>query len=508
VDLAAPSCGAIAPVRGWRRLFADSLTVGVTTIICQVLGVFSSVLFRALLDPAQMGIWQGLKLVLSYGNYANLGVSKGAARELTIALGRGDRDAAQRNVNLAFTVNLLTSLLYALVLAGAAVWIAWTGAGGYSVSWSLGLAAMGLLAGVQRHVNFQINVLRSKQQFRATSLLSVLEAAMTLGLGVTAAWLWGLRGLYLATLGTLIVSAVYLSRADRCWPRLQWDRREIRRLAVIGAPMLGIALLTSLNRSIDRWMILSFSSNREFELGCYSLSLLVATQLSGVASVFAIVMQPRYGELLGSSGAPNKVARLAARMTELKGAVVALAGVLAIVAGPPFLGWLLPDYEAGLAPLVIRVPGIAALALAIPATQFLITVNRQSQALLALAPPTIAATAGCWYALQAGLGLTGVAWAMTLSDILYLLIVAVIAFARELPSADCLRYAGALGLAIGPLIALNLLRIGHPRLLEGANNILLGAAMILLWSLMVVLGWRLGGWSVLSRRDTACDAYP
>ena len=76
-----------APVSGWRRVFGDALRVGGATTVGHLLGAATSLLLRMFLDPAQMGLWQGLKLYLSYGNYANLGISKAAARELTLARG-------------------------------------------------------------------------------------------------------------------------------------------------------------------------------------------------------------------------------------------------------------------------------------------------------------------------------------------------------------------------------------------------------------------------------------
>lgn len=80
-----------APAGGWRRVAIDWLTVSGATAICHALGMVTSLLFKVLLDPAQMGIWQALKMLLSYGNYANLGISKGAIRDYTVALGRGMR---------------------------------------------------------------------------------------------------------------------------------------------------------------------------------------------------------------------------------------------------------------------------------------------------------------------------------------------------------------------------------------------------------------------------------
>src|SRR5215469_200354 len=91
-----------APVTGWRRLAADMAAVGGSTLFCQGLGVINSLILRAALDPTQMGIWQALKLLLGYANYANLGVSKGAARELSIAMGSRQLDRAKRGLNLAF----------------------------------------------------------------------------------------------------------------------------------------------------------------------------------------------------------------------------------------------------------------------------------------------------------------------------------------------------------------------------------------------------------------------
>ena len=102
-----------APLSGWRKTIADTLLVGSSTLACQALGVVTSLAMRALLDPAAMGIWQGLKTFLSYANYTNLGISKGATQELAVARGRGDLAPARRGLCLAHTVNTLTSLLYA-----------------------------------------------------------------------------------------------------------------------------------------------------------------------------------------------------------------------------------------------------------------------------------------------------------------------------------------------------------------------------------------------------------
>ena len=129
-----------APVTGWRRLLGDWMVVSGATAVCHAVGAVTGLLLRMLLDPAQMGIWQGVKLFLSYGNYANLGISKGAAREFTVALGRDDTQGAKHGLDLAFTVNTLTSVFYGALLIGAGAWLGLSGGGAWAGSWATGLA--------------------------------------------------------------------------------------------------------------------------------------------------------------------------------------------------------------------------------------------------------------------------------------------------------------------------------------------------------------------------------
>ena len=106
---------------------------------------------------------------------------------------------------------------------------------------------------------------------------------------------------------------------------------------------------------------------------------MVTAQLYGLGNMLSMVMGPRYGEKFGRSGDRREVARLAARASELQAAAMALPAALAIVAAPPLLAWLLPDYRTGLAPLVWLVPGVVALCVALPATQYLVAVDRQTR---------------------------------------------------------------------------------------------------------------------------------
>ncbi len=491
-----------APVSGWRRMFADSLVTGGSGTVCHALGAVTSLILRALLSPAQMGVWQGLKLFLSYGNYAGLGVSKGAVRELAAARGSGNLEEANRGLNLAFTFNMLTSSAYALLLIGAAVGLAST-ASGWSTSWSVGLLAIAGLTVLQRYVTFRVTILRAEQAFLTTARLSVLEATVTLLVAGWATWLWGLGGLYVGTCAVLLASLLFLRlHAPRCF-RWTWDAKRIARLVSIGGPILLGGVISSLLRSLDKLMILAYLPDREYQLGCYGLALMVAAQLYGVANMFSTVMGPRYCELMGRSGDSRQVARLAARFSHLLAAVVGLASAMAVLIAVPLLAWLLPEYRSGLAPLVWIIPGTIALAIALPASQFLVAVDRQKRIVAVAAVATIIAAVGNHWALTHDGGLIGLALATMIAYLCYSCLLVAVSIWPELTGAERVRYLGGLVLAVGLTTALAMgLESWMPWPGTGARGMgLKWACSATGWIVLLVVGIRLGGWSELWRKE-------
>jgi len=485
-----------APISGWRRMFRDWLLVGSATTVCHLLGAVTSLLLRLLLSPAQVGIWQALKLLLGYGNYANLGISKGAAREFNVALGAGDTAAARQGLHLAFTVNTLSSLLYAAVLLGVGLWIAAGSGGVWAGPWAVGLAAVGVLAVLGRYVTFHVTILRTKQAFTTTSQLAILEAVLTLAVCGPAAWCWGLPGLYGGTLAVMLGSLLFVQYHAGAALRFAWHTAEIRRLIGIGAPILLAGATASLLRSLDKLMILAYLSDREFQLGCYSLALMVTAQLYGLGNMLATVTGPRYGETYGRSGDRRTVARLAARASELHAAAMSLPAAMAVLVAPPLLRWLLPDYQTGLPPLVWLVPGVVALALALPCSQYLVAVGRQRRALAAVLIATAAAALGNHLALQAGYGLIGVAVATAIGYTVYFVFVAAVSIWIELDGRQRLRYVAMLALALGPTVALAVfLQQSSPDANADWTTMLARiAAVTAVWGITVAVGWHHGGW--------------
>ncbi len=488
----------ITPLAGWNSLLADSFVVSGATLVCQAVGVVTSLLFRVLLPPAEMGIWQGLKLFLSYGNYLNLGVSKGAARELAIARGRGDESQAEAGLHAAFTANTLASGLLSVALVIGAVWTL-SFHGGWSNPWSLGLLVMAGLVLVQRYETFLVTIQRARGQFALTSRLSVIEALLTLTIGGLATWRWGVPGLYISAGVVLVAAIAYLQMNAPTTLGWNWDKDEIKRLTVIGFPMLATGVLSSLFRSLDKLMILWFMNDGTYQLGVYSAAVLVGTQLYGIATQLAMVGAPRYAELWGSTGDRRAVAEFTAKNSLFVAWALAGAGLLAISLATPLLAWLLPKYAAGLPSLVWLGPGVAAAGLAIPLTNYLATVDRQGRSLTILAGATLFAAVATRIVISKDGGLIGVAAMSSLASMGYLAALAWASIWPELSESTRWRYAAHLAGALGVLCIPAGVRWAMGSLwgAEAGERFLTLLGIFGGWSFAAICGWT---WAARGRR--------
>jgi O-antigen/teichoic acid export membrane protein len=493
-----------APASGWRRMLGDWMVVSSATVICQVLGAANALLLRKVMGPTLTGAWQALSQFLDNSNYANLGISKGAVREFTIALGRGRPAEAQLGLNLAHTVNTLTSLLYAALLAGAGLWIGLCGGGSWARTWAIGLSVVGLLAVVQRYANYQVTLLRAKQDFASTSQLSILEGLLTLVLTVPATWLWGLPGLYGGTLAVLYGSIWFTHTHGAIPMAWAWQRREIRRLIGIGSPILLASFVSTVFRSLDTWMVLAYLKDGFFQLGCYSLALMLSGQLYGLGNVLSIVIGPRLAEHYGHCGSRRDVARLSVYSNELLAAAIALPAALAMVAVPPLLGTLLPDYRAGLLPMLWLIPGAIGLTLALVPGQYLVAVDRQNWSLYSVLLATGIAALGNHLALRGGFGLQGVAIATSGSYLAYFVLTAIPLW-LDLDRVGRLRFGVMHALVVIPTLAVaGLLELARPAAAVGLTAMLAKAGLVtIVWGMTLAVGWQYGGWREAIRKRTA-----
>ena len=123
-----PNCGIADPARRrparrpdrrpaeGRRAVRDSLIVTLGGQVERALGTVTALMLRWGLDPAQLGVYTGLRLYLDNTNRSSLGVGLGAVQEIPVLRAAGREAEARRVADVAHTTNTLTCLAYALGL--------------------------------------------------------------------------------------------------------------------------------------------------------------------------------------------------------------------------------------------------------------------------------------------------------------------------------------------------------------------------------------------------------
>ena len=149
-------------------------------------------------------------------------------------------------------------------------------------------------------------------------------------------------------------------------------------------------------------------------------------------------------------------------------------------------------------------PGVVALALALPASQYLIAVDRQCRALFTIAVATAMAAIGNHFALQYGHGLVGVAATTALAYSIYFVLTVAVSLWPQLVPAERVRYVAILALVLIPtlIVALCLERLWPGVQTEWPTSVAKVTAVLVVWLLTVGAAWRYGGWQgAVQKRD-------
>ena len=188
-----------------RRAVRDSLIVTLGGQLERALGTITALMLRWGLDPAQLGVYTGLRLYLDNTNRSSLGVGLGAVQEIPIlrAAGPRGRGPARRRRRPHDQHADLPGLCPGPARLGLAPRAPLVAATRRAAEWTWGLVAVAGLAMLKRYESFLIAVLRAHREFALTTKLDVFESLVSIvavGLGLWLAGFWGL----LAAVGVII----------------------------------------------------------------------------------------------------------------------------------------------------------------------------------------------------------------------------------------------------------------------------------------------------------------
>lgn len=501
-----------APEDEGRRAVRHSTLVVLGGQLERVLGTMNAVALRwGLPDPGAMGVYTGLRLYLDNTNRSSIGVSLGAAQEIPILRAGGKPEEADRLADVAFSINCVTSLLYA---GGLLAYVAWrasaTRGEPYADLWTGGLVAMALLAPIKRYQDFLIVLLRTRQEFLLTTTLQIAETLVFTVLMVAGLWLAGFWGL-LAAIGLVMAFNIgYIHLARPLALRFRWDWPTTWRLFKVGLPIWANTLLLIVVASLDRIVLLWMADEPERSTGLYTVAVMGTSWANDLAGRIVLVMYTYFQTTLGRTNDPIAVARQAASAAEGQAPLLFAGSAVAYVCGPGFLTWLFPEYAPGVPAMRPLLPAMILLGLTWGPRQLLITVGRTRDLLLATLLGGLATLAAAMAGVRAG-GIVGVSWGMSAGYATFYLAIALAAYLPAFGIAGWLAHHGRLGRsaawhAAGAAIAAYL---PLPIAPETLADFLARAGLIAAWELPTLWAWgRRHRWGGLLDRWRRRDGSP
>lgn len=375
------------------RILAASSTLALA------LSTLRGVLALRVLEPADLGLWKTLMLLLPLAGWLRLSFSQGMVLRVPLLRGRGDASAALELCGVAGWIQIANGLFFGLSIFVAS-FIADAG-------WQVPLRWMALVMVAAQVHNFYRDVIICHEDSPARGRGLLLAAGTDLVFSIGLAAIWGLPGFALGTLLGLLVPAVYLIRRAPVSPH-RFGLAPAAELWNAGWRVAVIDIAQTLLRYTDVAMVAWLGGPAM--AGLYALSQMAAEAGMNLARVsVGEVMAPRLlrqaGQEGGLAGASEAAQAMARRLLLGLPPALLAAGLLM----DPLVTAFLPRYTEGVPAARIMLWTVLFGSLQAAAQPLLAAAGRLSTPVvlsLALLPLSLVAQAAVW---RTGAGLPGIA---------------------------------------------------------------------------------------------------
>ncbi|MGD0088592.1 MAG: oligosaccharide flippase family protein [Planctomycetota bacterium] len=394
-----------------RRVIADSAKFLLATLAAQGNGLIRTVGLAVLLNPVQLGVWNLMNIIATYGNYISLGLLPGLNNSIPLMRGKGELERAEKAKDSVFWSNNILALA-ALVLVWGCSWIV-------SENYASGLRVVSFSIAGQAFYFFYFLLLRADVRYGLISKGVAGQATlMTIGvLGLAYLCEDRVKGALIGLALSYFLINIYWFKlgAYTFKRRVEWP--IIRETFWIGLPLVICGITATLLLSIDRWVIVSQFDGKT--LGFYALAIMINGMLSSVPASVANVLYPRLLERFGATNDPKASVSLLLAPLRLSALLVVFLIAGGVLLLPPVIRFVLPKYIPSLALIEILVPGGFFLSLTFISGNALLSFDRLKLFFAIQLCAAAAALLAMLALVKAGLGIRGVALGTVLGYAVY-----------------------------------------------------------------------------------------
>jgi len=306
------------------------------SVLVSICSMLSGIVMMRYITPDDLGLWQSVRLAVTYAPFVMAGVTNGLSRELPYYFGRADEQGAAR---LAGTAQLYLLGSGFLVLLGGAASLLVLRDHETKLLWAVAAVTISIITTF--YTNYLIVTYRSSKAFKTYSKIKLVEALCTVGTIPLVIYLGygGMLGRAL-TLALLVLVCMHWLRPLKISPCWNWE--ALVSLLKTGVPIFALDYLASSASTCDRLVLLKLGG--VVTVGYYSLALMAREAIGIIPGALSEYIYPRMSYSYGQHHDPLRLWRMAVKSSLLVVAFMVPTVAVGWVLMPPVVSKLFPKY--------------------------------------------------------------------------------------------------------------------------------------------------------------------
>jgi O-antigen/teichoic acid export membrane protein len=379
--------------------------------IAQFVGLIRSVFLPLILIPAQLGVWNLMGVILSYGSNAHLGILHSMNKTLPILRSQGNGAQVEVTKDTVFWLNLMLGGGAAAALCICAGWVMAENVYAlYITSFTIFLLTI---------FSYYFSLLRAENRFILVSVgvgaIGVLSTVFIVIFALSAGdpLIGALIGVSLAYLLVIF----YWSRKGGYHFSVRLDVQTAKELFLSGIPLISICVLDVILLSIDRWILAA--SLGHAMLGYYALGIMASNMIAVIPGAIASVLYPKMLERYGSCGNPTLLSDLFTMPSRIVAALMSILIGFSVLLLPFLIAHFLPKYEPSITSLIILLTAAFFYSISFISGNYLISIDRQRHLIQVQIVAITCALVFDMYVVHMGWGIVGIAYSTAIVYFIY-----------------------------------------------------------------------------------------
>lgn len=387
-----------------------------------LLGLLSAVFRPAALGPELYGLWSLVNIIPTYASYLHLG-SRTAMR---YAIPQLENQQCTQQLQDTKT----SALSGALMVNGCAavMLLLFAFCSSYQNEAKVGLATMAGVILLSCYFEHSIAELKGYQNFLLVSKTNYLRYSLNFAFTLLLIFQYGFYGALLALIASLTLSSLYLAKHTRLSLPTQFSLQRFVSLAKLGLPILALDFVTILLRSVDKLLITLLLGAEA--LGLYAISTMLLGPLMNIPGASREVVEQVLMAKKQHLSEQQQLESYFFKPLRHNAYLMPLLIAIAYLALPVFIDVLLDDFTLAIIPTQTMLIGSYFLALTYPCRGIIVANQWQVNAALTALIAVLFHLAFTTAAIQANLGLWGVALSACASFLLLFVILIVFILSR------------------------------------------------------------------------------